>query len=164
MNRVISSQCCTQGGGETLSADESQQPKVQTVCRSGKPKHRPQILARLELLVLVKVLRPAAVVGRGGILPKTPRKVPVSLSADASRGVPRERDGAIRSLISQLQSETYSIRKGGWYGWRSSSSSDLSILVFVQAYPLIGIRQTVPCRATRGSAISVSSTLPPLLM
>ena len=45
------------------------------------------------------------------------------------------------------------------------SSSNFPIRVF-RAYPLIEIRQTVPCRASRairGSSISVSSTRPPLL-
>ena len=41
-----------------------------------------------------------------------------------------------------------------------SSSSNFSILV-VRAYPLIEIRQTAPCQATRGKSISVSSNLPP---
>ena len=54
-----------------------------------------------------------------------------------------------------------SIRKGGWYGWEPSSSSNLSIRVF-RAYPLSELSQTVPRRAIRGSSISVSSTLPPL--
>ena len=54
------------------------------------------------------------------------------------------------------------IRKGGWYGWKPSSSSNLSIRVF-RAYPLIEIRQTGPRRAIRGNGISVSSTLPLLL-
>ena len=46
----------------------------------------------------------------------------------------------------------------------SFSCSNCSIRV-VRAYPLIEIRQTVPCRASRairGSSISVDSTLPPL--
>ena len=49
--------------------------------------------------------------------------------------------------------------KGGWYGWKPSSSSDLSIRAF-RAYPLVEFRQTGPCRAIRGTSISV--TLPPL--
>ena len=40
------------------------------------------------------------------------------------------------------------------------SSSKFSIRAF-RAYPLIEIRQTVPCRAIQGNIISVSSTLPP---
>ena len=51
-------------------------------------------------------------------------------------------------------------RKGGWYGWKPSSSSDFSIRAF-RAYPLIETKQTVPCRAIRGTSISVNSTLPP---
>ena len=51
-------------------------------------------------------------------------------------------------------------RKGGWYGWKPSSSSNFSIRV-VRADPLIEIRQTVPCRSIRGNSISVNSTLPP---
>ena len=43
----------------------------------------------------------------------------------------------------------------------SCSSSNLSFRV-VRAYPLIEIRQTVPCRAIRGNSISVNNTLPPL--
>ena len=53
------------------------------------------------------------------------------------------------------------IRKGGWYGWKPSSSSIFSIRAF-RVYPLIEIRLPVPCRTTRGSSISVNSTLPPL--
>ena len=36
-------------------------------------------------------------------------------------------------------------------------------LVVVRAYPLIQIRQTVPCRAIRGNSVSVNGALPPLL-
>ena len=43
----------------------------------------------------------------------------------------------------------------------SFSNSNFSIRAF-RAYPLIEIRQTVPCRAIRGSNISVSTALPPL--
>ena len=53
-------------------------------------------------------------------------------------------------------------RKRGWYGWKPSSSSNLSIRVF-RAYPLIESSQTAPCRAIRGDGISANSTLPPLL-
>ena len=42
----------------------------------------------------------------------------------------------------------------------SFSSSNFSIRAF-RAYPLVEIRQTVPCRAIRGDGISVKSTLPP---
>ena len=42
----------------------------------------------------------------------------------------------------------------------SISNSNFSIRAF-RAYPLIGIRRTVPCRAIRGNIISVNSTLPP---
>ena len=52
-------------------------------------------------------------------------------------------------------------RKEGWHGWKPSSSSNFSIRAF-RAYPLIEIRQTVPCRAIRGNSISVNCTLPPL--
>ena len=54
------------------------------------------------------------------------------------------------------------VRKGGCYGWRPSSSSNCSILV-VRAHPLIELRQIIPCRAIRGNRISVNSTLPPPL-
>ena len=47
------------------------------------------------------------------------------------------------------------------YGWKPSSSSNVSIRV-VLAYPLIEARQTAPCRAIRGDSISVSSNPPPL--
>ena len=52
--------------------------------------------------------------------------------------------------------KTEGIRKGWWYGWKPSSSSNFSIRAF-RAYPLIEVRQAVPCRAIRGSSISVSS-------
>ena len=42
----------------------------------------------------------------------------------------------------------------------SFSSSNFSIRAF-RAYPLIEVRQTVPCRAIRGNGISDDSTLPP---
>ena len=42
----------------------------------------------------------------------------------------------------------------------SISSSNFSIRAF-RAYPLVEIRRTVPCRAIRGSSISVSSIIPP---
>ena len=51
-------------------------------------------------------------------------------------------------------------RKGRWYGWKRSSSSNCSIRV-VWAYPLVEFSQTAPCRASRGNRISVNSTLPP---
>ena len=57
--------------------------------------------------------------------------------------------------------QTIISRKAGWYGWKPTSSSTLSIRAF-RAYPLIWIRRTVPCRAIRGSNISVKGTLPPL--
>ena len=45
----------------------------------------------------------------------------------------------------------------------SCSSSNFSIRVF-RAYPLVELRQTAPCRAIRGSSVSVNSALPsPLL-
>ena len=53
------------------------------------------------------------------------------------------------------------IRKGGWYSWKPSSSSNFSIRVG-RVYPLIKTRQAVPCRAIRGNSISVNST--PLLI
>ena len=53
--------------------------------------------------------------------------------------------------------------RGGWYGWKPSSSSNFSVRAF-RAYPLIEIRQTVPCRAIRGNSISVNSTLPLLVV
>ena len=37
------------------------------------------------------------------------------------------------------------------YGWKPSSSSNLSIRAF-RVYPLVEIRQTVPCRAIRGKS------------
>ena len=50
-------------------------------------------------------------------------------------------------------------RKGGWYGWKPSSSPNFSIRVF-RVYPLIESNQTAPCRAIRGNSIPVNSTLP----
>ena len=47
-------------------------------------------------------------------------------------------------------------RKGGWHDWKPSSSSLCSNRAF-RAYPLIEIRQTVPCRAIRGNSISLNS-------
>ena len=52
----------------------------------------------------------------------------------------------------------YLISERGWYGWKPSSSSNVSIWV-VRACPLIETRQAAPCRAIRGSNISVNSTL-----
>ena len=54
-----------------------------------------------------------------------------------------------------------STRKGGWYSWKPSLNSNVSIRV-VRTYHLIEIRQTGPCRAIRGNSISVSRSLPPL--
>ena len=51
-----------------------------------------------------------------------------------------------------------SLRKGGWYGWKPSSSSKFSIPAF-RAWSLVETRQTVPCRAIGGNRISVNSTL-----
>ena len=45
----------------------------------------------------------------------------------------------------------------------SCSSSNGSIRV-ARAHPLVDIRQAIPCRAIRGSSISVKSTLPPFLI
>ena len=53
-------------------------------------------------------------------------------------------------------------RKGGRYGWKPSSSSNVSIWA-CRAYPLIEIRQHGSCRAIRGDGMSVNSTLPALL-
>ena len=62
------------------------------------------------------------------------------------------------ALISEvLTSGVQSFSEGGMI---RLSSSDLSIRAF-RAYPLIEIRQTVPCRAIRGDSISVICTLPP---
>ena len=45
----------------------------------------------------------------------------------------------------------------------NSSCANSNLLIWVvRAYPLIEIRQIVPCRAIRGDSISVNSTLPPL--
>ena len=44
--------------------------------------------------------------------------------------------------------------------WKPSSNSTCSIRAF-RAYPLIEIRQAVPCRAIRGSRISVNGSPPP---
>ena len=49
-------------------------------------------------------------------------------------------------------------RKGGWYSWKLSSSSNNSIRV-VRACPLIEAIQTAPCRAIRGNSI-LSQTVP----
>ena len=61
-------------------------------------------------------------------------------------------------------------RKGGWHGWKPSSRSNCSIRAFrTQLFQfelvefIIEIRQSVSCRAIRGSSISVSSPPPPLL-
>ena len=61
-----------------------------------------------------------------------------------------------------IQYVASSARKGGWYGWRPSSSSDFSIRVsfsssnlwirYFRAYPFIETRPTVPCRAIRGKS------------
>ena len=56
----------------------------------------------------------------------------------------------------------WKVRKGVWYGWKPSSSSNFSIWAF-RVFTLIEIRQAVPCRAIRGDSISVSSTLLPFL-
>ena len=66
----------------------------------------------------------------------------------------------VRELTAQTLRAPFFSRKGGWYGWKPSSSSNFSIRAF-RAYPLVETRQTVPCRAIRGDRISVSSTLPP---
>ena len=50
------------------------------------------------------------------------------------------------------------LRKGGWSGWKPSSSSDFSIRAF-RVHPPIEIRQAVLDRAIRGNSISVSSQL-----
>ena len=52
------------------------------------------------------------------------------------------------------------VRKRGWYGWKPSSSSNLSIRV-VQAYCLIEIRQAIIYRAIRADSISIDSIIPP---
>ena len=65
--------------------------------------------------------------------------------------------------MSSRASEQSKQRKGGSYGWKPSSSSNLSIRV-VRACPHVEIRQKVPCRAIRGNCISVNSTLPPSIM
>ena len=54
----------------------------------------------------------------------------------------------------------YMLRKGGWYRWKPSSSSNCSFRAF-RADLLIETRQTAPCRAIRGNIISVNSTLLP---
>jgi hypothetical protein len=64
--------------------------------------------------------------------------------------------GALRSGEAPSQR----LREGGWYGWKPSSSSNFSIRAF-RACSLAEVRQTPPCRAIRGSSISVSNTLPP---
>ena len=51
-------------------------------------------------------------------------------------------------------------RKGGWYGWKPSSSSNCSIRAF-RAYYLIEVRQTIICRAIRADSISINSTISP---
>ena len=42
-----------------------------------------------------------------------------------------------------------------------SFSSSTNVIRAFRAYPLVEIRQTVPCRAIRGNSISVNSTLTP---
>ena len=51
------------------------------------------------------------------------------------------------------------VRKGGWYGWKPSSSSNFSIRAF-RVYVLTEIRQALLCRALRAESISVDSILP----
>ena len=52
-------------------------------------------------------------------------------------------------------------RKGGWYGWKPSSSFNFWIRAF-RACPIVETRQAAPSRAIRGNSISVNSTLPTL--
>ena len=56
-----------------------------------------------------------------------------------------------RCSTTRTTASTSRTRKGGWLGWKPSSSSNSSIRV-VRAYPLIEIRQAVPCRAIRGNS------------
>ena len=51
-------------------------------------------------------------------------------------------------------------QKGGWYGWKPASSSNLSIRAFRVCF-LNTIRQTRLYRSIRGSSISFNSILPP---
>ena len=65
-------------------------------------------------------------------------------------------ESACRAFSTRLM-----FREGGRYGWKPSSSSNVSIRV-VRAYYLIGSKQTILYRASRADSISqstVSSTL-----
>ena len=86
----------------------------------------------------------------------------MSEDVPTGEGVPLERMN-LPALLAGLP-------KGGWDGWKPSSSSNFSNRAFRARiyklysfeFPLVETRQTVPCRAIRGNSISVNSTLPPL--
>ena len=69
----------------------------------------------------------------------------------------RERDP---SGCTSRWASTSRVPKGGWYGWKPSSSSNFSIRAF-QVFSLIELRQTVPCRAVRADSISINRIIPP---
>ena len=62
----------------------------------------------------------------------------------------------------QTATQPGSRRKGAGCGWKPSSSSNISIRAF-RAYPLVEIRQTVPCRAIRGKQYLSQQYHPPPL-
>ena len=64
-----------------------------------------------------------------------------------------------RSMIQATDVSVFE-SKGGMIRLETLIELELSIRVF-RAYPLMEIRQMVPCRAIRGDSISVNSTLPP---
>ena len=53
---------------------------------------------------------------------------------------------------------TANARKGGWFGWKPSSSSTFSIRA-CRAYPLVEIGQAVPCAVIRGNRLSNTTCL-----
>ena len=75
-------------------------------------------------------------------------------------GRPDPRGRASKQTAAETSYRVAKYSEGGRHGWKPSSSLNLSIRVF-RAYPLIDIRQTVPCRAIRGNSSSANSTLPP---
>ena len=68
--------------------------------------------------------------------------------------------GSKLAVLPDARTRAAGVRKGGGYGWKPSSSSNLSVRAF-RAYPLVEIGQAAPCRAIRGNSTSVSSNPPP---
>ena len=67
------------------------------------------------------------------------------------------------SFFHRSRYESSIFRKGGWYRWKPSSSSNFSIRA-VRVCSLNVIRQWIINRAIRANGISVKSTLPPILI